>query len=103
MVKKYKLGIAEGDTHSELWSDAIKKIGLALPANDDPNIGRQIRFKNWKPKMGLVRQGILTITERQRVWGYDENNEYTMIDGYRAYTPEYDTTIPLSLGEVEFV
>lgn len=85
-------------------------MSLALDNDNDPMIGCIVRFKNWEPNMGWLRKvATYVIGGRQRMWGYNEQGQYTMIEGYRAFRishPEYreDTFgVPIAPYDIELV
>lgn len=83
-------------------NEDIKRVMEELSLKDDDNIGRLVKYKN---PTCIVEHHIFRIVGCQKVWGYDENNNYTMIKGYRGVSTEYNDDFgrPFSLNEVEFI
>jgi hypothetical protein len=86
----YKLGQVEGKTLNELGRNTIKHLGLGLP--NDELIGRKVKFMD-KPNE------VFTIIGCQKVWGYNEEGRYTIIEGYRCENENTPFGKPFSFGE----
>lgn len=92
------MGVIEAETKKELGEKVIEHVGLGLEPDD--NIGKQIRFKNVKYP---AYRGVFTISGKQKVYGYDENGKYKMIEGYRVINEENQFGIPCTLVDIEFI
>jgi hypothetical protein len=73
-------------TPDELRREMLQMRELLLP--DDENIGKKFQFKDDDDNQVFV------IVCCQKLWGFDENNEYKMLNGYRS-VPENE---PNSFG-----
>lgn len=96
--RTYKLGVITGNTRKELMGNVIEHVGLSLP--DDGNIGRKVRYKN--PSCEIEKLDFI-IESCQKVWGFDGNGCYTMINGYRLSNEETPFGRPASLGEIYLI
>lgn len=98
MTKKFQIGEVTADTKKELGLSAVEHIGLGLAP--DELVGKQVRFKEVNRQ---ARHGVFTVIGCQKVWGYDEDGKYTIIEGYRVAKNENDFGIPCSRADFELV
>lgn len=79
----------------------------ALQIPDDDLVGKVVRFVNVdvKRKGTFCRDHDFEVVGCQRVWGYDADGKYTMIDGYRGIAIGIDDQfgVPFNRSEVEIV
>lgn len=96
------LGNYVAETRQELGSSIVKDFGLELNANDDPNIGRVIKFK--EPTC-ILEQYEYKIIGKQMAYGYDNEGNYRMIPAYRGVPINIEDSFgrPFHLYQVEFV
>jgi hypothetical protein len=84
----------------------VSKVVMALSTNiASPYIGAIVKFKNLENRGTYHKENIFEIGGAQRVWGYDENDKYTMIDGFRLFsiTSKDDFGTPANLYELEIL
>lgn len=77
-MSKLKMGVVTGESGEELRENVIKHLGLGLP--NDSNVGRKVRIVDAEYPAEMGEHFIVC---RQKCWGYDNYQNYTMIDGYR--------------------
>lgn len=82
------------------------KVVMALSSDiRSPYIGAIVKFKNLEDKGTYRKENIFEIGGTQRLWGYDENGKYTMIDGFRLFsiTCKDDFGTPAALYDLEIL
>lgn len=98
----YKFGNVTGNNKIDLANNIIEYLGLKLNNDNDINIGKRVKFKNPSCEM---EKYIYIIICKQKCYGYDENGNYTLINGYRGI-PENnknDFGRPFTLNDIYFI
>lgn len=89
----------------------MESVNAVLKKLEQPDtdglIGRKCKVKNYTPEYGTCMDGILTVVSIQRVYGYDSEGNYGLVDGCRVTGPNMKdralTHTPIALNELEWV
>ena len=84
------------------------KVVMALQTENkdfEKYIGATARFINFHGRGTYHKDNIFEVVGIQRVWGYNESGEYTMIDGLRlmSLTCKDDFGTPCNIGDIEII
>lgn len=82
------------------------KVVLALETKKESNlIGATVKFINLNGRGAYHKENIFEIVGTQKCWGYNELNQYALIDGYRvmSITCKDDFGCAVCLSDIEII